>query len=339
MQRRLWVFPLTVLLAATVQATTVQAALAEDEWEENNTKGAAALSDGRYPDAEKLFLAAKKESEKSGAKYGHYATTLLNLGQVYDKMDRVPDSEKAYKEALAVYEKSYGPTTAEDGKALQGLAETYRHHAKYLEAVPLYQRALKIRDVLIPTHPDTADTLNGLAEVFRKLGKNSDALPLFKRALDIRREAFGPTHPKTARALDNLTSTYAAVGKYDMAIPVYKDLLSARESINGVEDPKVAQVLEDMGYACSKTDKLKKADGYFKKALAIRETNAKKDPSAYATCIKRYAEFMRNTDRKDEAAKLEAKLPGGATAKTPAAGAATPTKTAVKQPVGKSSTK
>ena len=87
MQKRLWVFPLTVLLAASMQA-----AIAEDEWEENNTKGVALLQDGKYQDAEKLLLAARKESEKSGAKYGHYATTLLNLGQLYDKMDRVPDS-------------------------------------------------------------------------------------------------------------------------------------------------------------------------------------------------------------------------------------------------------
>ncbi len=318
MQRRLWAFPLIVLLA-----TALPPAIADDDWEEDNAKGTTALQDGKYKEAETAFLAAKKDSEKSGAKYGHYATTLLNLGLVYDKLDRVPDSEKAYKEALAIYEKSYGDSSVEDGKALHGLAEAYRHHDKFVQALPLFQRALKIRDKLIPTHPDTAETLNGLGDVYRHQGKNQDALPLFQRAVDIRKEAFGATHPKTAKSLDNLSQTYASLGKYDMAVPTYKDLLSARQSQLGLEDPKVAQVLEDLGYAYSKTDKAKKAETAFKQALAIREKQAKKDPAALSACTKRYAEFLRNTGRKDEAAKLEGKsaAPTTAPAPAPAAGA------------------
>jgi tetratricopeptide (TPR) repeat protein len=324
MQRRLWAFPLIVLLA-----TALPPALADDDWDEDNGKGTTALQDGKYKEAEASFLAAKKDSEKSGAKYGHYATTLLNLGLVYDKMDRVPDSEKAYKEALAIYEKSYGDSSVEDGKAVHGLAETYRHHDKFVQALPLFQRALKIRDKLIPTHPDTAETLNGLGDVYRHQGKNLDALPLFQRAVDIRKEAFGATHPKTAKSLDNLAQTYAALGKYDMSVPTYKDLLSARQSQLGLEDPKVAGVLEDLGYAYSKTDKAKKAEASFKQALGIREKLGKKDPAALANCKKRYAEFLKGAGRKDEAAKLE----GGAAAPTPVPAAGT--KGATPPPAGK----
>ena len=92
MQRRPWAFSLLVLLAAAMPA-----ALAEDDWEDYNGRGTTALKDGKYAEAEKLFLEASKEGKKNKALYGHYATTLLNLGQVYDKMDKVPESEKAYK--------------------------------------------------------------------------------------------------------------------------------------------------------------------------------------------------------------------------------------------------
>jgi tetratricopeptide (TPR) repeat protein len=312
MQRRLWAFPLIVLLAGTTLA-----ALADEDWDEDNAKGTAALQDGKYKEAEKAFLAARKDSEKSASKYGHYATTLLNLGQVYDKTGKVQESESAYKEALNIYQKSYGMDSAEDGRALQGLAETFRHHNKYTEALPLFQRALKIRNVLIPTHPDTAETLNGLADVYRHQGKNNDALPLYQRALAIRKEAFGATHPKVAKSLDNLSQTYAALGKYDMAVPIYKDLVSARQTTVGLEDPKVAQALEDLGYAYGKTDKAKKAEISFKQALAIREKQAKQDPAALSACNKRYAEFLRSIGRKDDAAKLDGKA--AATKAAPAA--------------------
>lgn len=333
MQRRLWAFPVLVLLAASMPA-----ALAEDEWDDYNGRGMTALKDGKYSEAEKLFLSARKEGEKSGARYGHYATSLLNLGQVYDKMDKVAEAEKVYKEALAIYEKSYGASSPEDAKALQGLADTYRHHNKYNEAVPLYQRALKIRDLTGATHPDTAETLNGLGESLRKQGKNFEAVPMFKRSLDIRKETFGSTHSKVAKSLDNLSATYAAMGKYDMALPVYKDLLSARQANNGVEDPRVAQVLEDLAYACSKTDKPKKADGYFKQALAIREKQAKADPAALNTCLKRYAEFLKANDRKDEAAKMEARITG-AGGTTAAAGKSTAVAGGAKAAPGKGTTK
>jgi len=327
MQRRLWAFPLLVLLTATVPA-----ALAEDEWEDYNGRGMTALKDGKYGEAEKLLLEARKEGQKNKALYGHYATTLLNLGQLYDKMDKVPESEKAYKEALAIYEKSYGPSSPEDAKALQGLADNYRHHNKFAEAVPLYQRALKIRDLTASTHPDTAETLNGLGESLRKLGKNFEAVPLFKRSLDIRKETFGSTHTKVSKSLDNLSATYAAMGKYDMAVPIYRDLVSARQANYGVEDPKVAQALEDLAYACSKADKPKKATESFAKALAIREKQAKSDPAALNACLKRYAEFLKATDHKDEAAKLEARITGAGAAK------ATPVATGAK-PAGKTASK
>ena len=321
MQKRLWAFPLLLVLA-----TTFQTALAEDEWEDNNKSGVEALKDGKYKVAEKFFMAAKKDAAKQNTQYGHYATTLLNLGAVYDKTDRIAESEKVYKDALAIYEKSYGAASIEDSRSLQGLGDLYRHHAKYAEAAPIYQRCLKIRDVLIPTAPDTADTLNGLAEVYRKQNKNSDALPLLKRALDIRREAFGATNTKVGKSLDLLSSAYVTAGKYEMAVPIYKDLLSERETTYGIEDPKVAQTLEDLAFACMKSDKPKKAEASYKRALTIREKYSKQDGASLNSCLKQYAVFLKANGRADEAAKMEARAGGKAAPVATAAKSATPVK-------------
>ncbi|MBU6455120.1 MAG: tetratricopeptide repeat protein [Cyanobacteria bacterium REEB67] len=306
MQRRLWAFPLQ--LSLVLLAAAPQVALAEDDWEDNTKTGTEALKNGKYQEAEKAFLAARKEAEKSNQRYGHYATTLLNLGAVYDKTDRIAEGEKAYKEALAIYEKSYGTSSIEDSRSLQGWADLYRHHGKYNEAIPIYVRAQKIRDGLIPTAPDTAETLQGLAECYRKLNKNNDALPLLKRALDIRRVAFGATNTKVGKSLDLLSQAYVATGKYDMAVPIYKDLLSERETTYGIEDAKVALTLEDLAFACSKCDKQKKAEASYKRALAIREKLAKSDAPALNKCLKQYAEFLRANGKADEAAKLEARI-------------------------------
>ena len=59
----------------------------------------------------------------------------------------------------------------------------------YDQALPLYQRALKICEkALGPKHPDTATSLNNLAGLYRDMGAYEQALALFHRALQIQGE-------------------------------------------------------------------------------------------------------------------------------------------------------
>ena len=54
----------------------------------------------------------------------------------------------------------------------------------YEKALPLYQRALEIREkVLGPHHPDVATILNNLALLYHHIGDYEKALPLYQRAL------------------------------------------------------------------------------------------------------------------------------------------------------------
>lgn len=293
-------------LALAIIILTIQPAYAET-WDEHNKSGLAALHDGNYSEAEKQFAICRRQAEKSGARYGNFATTLLNQGLLYDKKDNLEESEKDYKEALAIYEKSYGKDAIQVSNALNGLADLYRHKKRYAEAVPLYLRAKQIREKVAPDHPDFADTLNGLADVYRKTGKNGEAAVVYTKVLDIRKKAFGANHPKTAKSLENLASAYSDSGKLDMAEPVYENLVTTRESIGGPEDPKVAQALEDLAAVQTKNGKFKKAESRYKRALAIREKNAKASPAELASCLNGYAQLLRKTGLNDEASKLEAR--------------------------------
>ncbi len=64
------------------------------------------------------------------------------------------------------------------------------------EALPLYKRALKIREkALGPDHPDVAIDLSNLAILYRKQGNNAEALSLLQRALKIREKTPRPQSP------------------------------------------------------------------------------------------------------------------------------------------------
>ena len=77
---------------------------------------------------------------------------------------------------------------------------------RYPEALPLYQRALAIREQeLGPTHPNTASSLNNLAGLYESQGNYNEALPLCQRALAICEKQLGPTHPDTVTIRENYT--------------------------------------------------------------------------------------------------------------------------------------
>ena len=64
------------------------------------------------------------------------------------------------------------------------------------EALPLHQRALRIREAVYgPDHPDVGTGLNYVGGVLSDLGRPGEALPLHQRALRIREAVYGPTTP------------------------------------------------------------------------------------------------------------------------------------------------
>src|SRR6516165_1129016 len=73
---------------------------------------------------------------------------------------------------------------------LNGQVLQYRATGRYLQAIPLAQRALAIYEqALGPEHPDTAGSLNNLAALYQSTGAYAKAEPLFERALAIAEKA------------------------------------------------------------------------------------------------------------------------------------------------------
>jgi tetratricopeptide (TPR) repeat protein len=91
---------------------------------------------------------------------------------------------------------------------------------RYLEAVPLAERAVAISDrVLGPEHPITALSLNNLAGLYDAMGQDEQALPLYQRALAIREKVLGPEHADTVASRRNLDALYYATGRHYFMLP------------------------------------------------------------------------------------------------------------------------
>jgi tetratricopeptide (TPR) repeat protein len=85
------------------------------------------------------------------------------------------------------------------GRYLDRQASSLGDCGQYAEALPLYERALRISEkALGPEHPEVATTLNNMAELLRTQGKYEEALPLYERRRPIREKKLGEEHPDVA---------------------------------------------------------------------------------------------------------------------------------------------
>ena len=75
------------------------------------------------------------------------------------------------KRALAIREKTLGPTHPAVAQSLNSLALLYYSLGDYARAEPLCKRSLAIYEkALGPEHPDVAQSLNNLAGLYKYLG-------------------------------------------------------------------------------------------------------------------------------------------------------------------------
>jgi tetratricopeptide (TPR) repeat protein len=110
--------------------------------------------------------------------------------------------------SISIYDESSDAEATALGSPLNNLAALYQSQGKYDEALPLYQRALAIREQeLGPLHPSTANSLWWLATLYEQRKAYKQAEPLYRRAVAIYEQVVGSTHPST----ENIRARYAAL--------------------------------------------------------------------------------------------------------------------------------
>ena len=106
--------------------------------------------------------------------------------------------------------------------------------ARYEIAMPLFQRALRIREqVLGEQHPDTAQTLSNLAYLYHHQDQFEEAMHFLQRSLSIRQQVLGMEHPDTATSLNALALLYRDQGEYEEAERLFLEVLAIRKQILG----------------------------------------------------------------------------------------------------------
>jgi tetratricopeptide (TPR) repeat protein len=156
--------------------------------------------------------------------------------------------------------------------SLDRLGQLYYRQGRYLEAEPLYQKALRLRQHLLdPEHSAVASSLNNLALLHESQGRYAEAEPLLERALSILEQQLGQTHPHVARSLNNLAKLYKSQGRYAEAEPLYERARSILEQQLGPTHPHVATSLNNLALLYESQGRYAEAEPLLERSLSIHE--------------------------------------------------------------------
>jgi tetratricopeptide (TPR) repeat protein len=152
------------------------------------------------------------------------------------------------------------------------IAQYLRASGRYVEAEPLYQRSLHIREqALGPDHPQVATVLSSLASLYRDQGKYVEAEALYQRVLHVWEQSTDPDDLQAATTLTYLASLYVEQGKYIEAEPLHQRALHIREQALGLDDLQVAHSLNALAVLYRRQGNYEQAASLLQRALHIRE--------------------------------------------------------------------
>ncbi|RJQ83194.1 MAG: DUF4062 domain-containing protein, partial [Desulfobacteraceae bacterium] len=142
-------------------------------------------------DLVEAYQGALVEAEPTLA--GNRAITYYETASFLYDAGRYAGAEPLYRQALVIYESSFGKEHTASAATLCKLARLLQARGEYAAAEPFYRQALAVFEQSLGTeHATTLDTLIGLASLLQAKGDYDGAEPLFRKALDVNNRLLGP---------------------------------------------------------------------------------------------------------------------------------------------------
>ena len=179
--------------------------------------------------------------------------------------------------------------------------ELYRA-GRYGEAEAYYQRALTIREAVLPeNHLSIATSYNNLAAVYYDQGRYGESVAYYQRALAIDEAVLPESHPDIATSYHNLALLYQAQGRYGEAEAYYQRALALYEAVLPAEHPYIATSYDNLALLYQAQGRYGEAEAHYQYGLAIREAVLPAEHAHITTSYNNLAGLYRAQGRYEEA--------------------------------------
>lgn len=157
----------------------------EASWQEAYYAGTSAYAMSRYQEAEEAWLRALTIATAIAPDDSRVGETLKGLAAVYRRTNRADDAERAYQNAMVVYERNGECTSADCLEILKQLASLFEDQGRYEDAKTLRQRELIGREQLGSDHRISAIAARNLGRNAQDRGDLEAAEVHYRHALEL----------------------------------------------------------------------------------------------------------------------------------------------------------
>jgi eukaryotic-like serine/threonine-protein kinase len=153
----------------------------------------------------------------SGDTHRETATLVNNLGIAYFQLGRIDEAIARFEQASRIWEVLGLDRSADALNTLNNWAAAEMRRQRPAAAVPIFERALRLRRELYPPSAALAALASNLGKTLTRLGRADEALPLLREAVALGTQYAGESSVLVISARLGLADALSAGGKADAA--------------------------------------------------------------------------------------------------------------------------
>jgi CHAT domain-containing protein/Flp pilus assembly protein TadD len=211
-----------------------------------------------------------------------YGTLLSKLGDLYTYTGQFSKAESVLQTAIDMLFLHAGEESGEYTTAAINLGVLYMTTGKYPEAEEIFDVALNLID---PTQVAYASVLNNQALVYQSLGQVERAESVFEKIRSLDSASIGTSHPSYAITLSNLGQVLCNGGKYEQAEQVTQQALDIQKKNNEGNTVSYGRKLNNLARIYQMSGKPEKAIPYLQQASVIFKKNLTENSPEFATTM------------------------------------------------------
>lgn len=282
------------------------------EWSDYDEKGRKALAEDNLTEADRYFTGAVR-SARTSANSNVEIISLKYLARVKAQEGLEKQSRELFDQARRLETKgaedAYAGSDDDLRKNIYSILEEAAAHKKLAEkSKSRKERSLNRKKLL----KDTVKLKNFIKQAHNRSDFDKTVSLLYQRIMELEETALGPNNLEVART-DNAFGEYLlAQGKPKRALDKFRESLRTTEEHCGVDSSKSAPILNNMAKASAAMKDYDQAEAFHKRAdIILQKTYTNDDPAAL--CIMNdHAQFLREQNREQDAAKIESRITGAA---------------------------
>ena len=271
-----------------------------------NRLGAAALTHGRFAEAEREFRESLDVLRSADPNDDAIAGIVLsNLGLALQHQRRYAEAEESYNRAKAAIAHSHGEASSEYAKLLMDVGLLRYHTGDYVRAAQLDALALKIESALPElTDRDKATVENNAGLALFEMGRLSEAEQLLVKAVEGYGSGPGDPDPGLVQALNALAVVKINMGEIDSATRVERQALQLATARGQIDPGALANVHNNLGSIAVRSGNPRAARLEFETALRQWAAATGENTPEYGATLSNLASLDSNAKDHKRAEKL-----------------------------------